>query len=251
MVRSNIGQNGTNVVGARAYKYVLADLQATAKEIASLAKKRPMDALAHPNCPPEVWWDLAPRHPIEALASTAGALYLLEDPTRWMGIEREHSFDWTLEYACPLDDNTLRLFLCDCIEHVLPFYVADPKTPPEYRGLPATALAAVRRFATGKGSAAKIKSVLAEAKDTPVFLRGQMEYVIPAIICLLAAERGEYMDDYPRKVIADSVMTLIHTSGYNTDIRNDKIWHDLFAQESVWQWRHLLTYLLPRQSSAQ
>ena len=64
---------------------ILADPCATYDELTWLRTKGGFgrDVLGHPNCPPDHWWELAVFYPMEALTSTAGALFLLESPERW------------------------------------------------------------------------------------------------------------------------------------------------------------------------
>lgn len=54
------------------------DPQATATEIQAISVKSPKDALMHPNCPVDLWWNLAVKYPALAIKSTAYDLMTLE-----------------------------------------------------------------------------------------------------------------------------------------------------------------------------
>lgn len=62
---------------------ISADPEATASEIEQLAKTNPVAAIRHPNCPPEVWWGLLDRYPIEGIMSQSFILHMLECPERF------------------------------------------------------------------------------------------------------------------------------------------------------------------------
>lgn len=106
-------------VGARGLLKIEADPQATPEEIRRLPKKK---ALAHVNCPPELWWELAALHPMEAQASTLYELITLMEPGKWDELEKANAEKWIDRFMGHLPVPSQHLFSADCAEHVLPFF---------------------------------------------------------------------------------------------------------------------------------
>jgi hypothetical protein len=68
--------------------------KATAEELIQLSQWIPAQVVKHPNCPSDLFWRLMVNHPVEAISSTVGQLYSLEDPQRWMGYIQKHATNW-------------------------------------------------------------------------------------------------------------------------------------------------------------
>jgi len=142
-------------VGMRlSWDEIVADPQATAVQIRALAQDHPLLALAHPNCPPALWWDLAAEYPIEAQASVAYDLMTLETPEAWGEMERANIEAWVQAYVTRLSHEAKLLLAADCVAHVLPiftaYYSADKR--------PATAIALTRAMARGTATATERNS---------------------------------------------------------------------------------------------
>ena len=110
---------------------VVADPQASQDELVRLAREDVLAALAHPNCPADLWWELAASYPIEAQDSVLFEMMTLENPTRWVELETELIGPW-IGFACMhLSESQEHLFAADCAEHVLHFferrYPGDPR----------------------------------------------------------------------------------------------------------------------------
>ena len=104
-------------VGMRlSWDEIVADPQATAVQIRALAQDHPLLALAHPNCPPALWWDLAAEYPIEAQASVAYDLMTLEEPEAWATMQLDMVIKWIDKYIEALPAETFWLFVADVIE---------------------------------------------------------------------------------------------------------------------------------------
>jgi hypothetical protein len=103
---------------------ILLDPSATYDELTWLRTKGGFgrDVLGHPNCPPDHWWELAVFYPMEALTSTAGALFLLESPERWTEIERKHVLVWLEGGLGRLSLHQQHLFAAEMAEMVLPAF---------------------------------------------------------------------------------------------------------------------------------
>jgi len=112
-----------NRVGARSLADIVADPQASAEDILSIRRTNPIAALNHPNCPPEVWWDLAADHPLAAPSSVLYELLTLEEPGRWEKEERGYAEQYAIQWAFDIPVELRRLFAADCAEHVLPLFL--------------------------------------------------------------------------------------------------------------------------------
>ena len=144
----------------RTVKKLIADPAATAEDIAWLRQKDPLAALHHPNCPIELWWELAREHPIEAAKSTLSPLALLEEPGRWEELRRLYISDWIeggmaqlggTESLSLLSLPAVYAFAADCAERALPLF-ENPEIPGHYSGdwRPRAAIQAARTFSAGQ-----------------------------------------------------------------------------------------------------
>ena len=164
-------------VGARTPKEIIEDPQATAEEIRALAIGGgatptsfcgdPIAAVQHPNCPEDLWWQLAVTYPIAARASLLFQILTLESPERWLQLEREELSSWISKGLWSLPGQEQRLFAADCAEHVLPFF---QRLHPRCLG-PRRAIVAARSFARGvlppQGSQGNVYEAARAAADLP------------------------------------------------------------------------------------
>jgi len=131
-------------VGARLPAEIIADPQASEDEVRQLPG---LSALAHPNCPTELWWQLAASYPIEAMESPAYDLMTLDTPERWTQMEStgwvKHL--WFTRYGERLSEPQRRLLAADLAEHVLPLF--EQRRPKDKR--PRKAIEAARAYARG------------------------------------------------------------------------------------------------------
>lgn len=95
--------------------------QASAEEVQFLCRTYPLTALAHPNCPIDLWWILARMHPVEATLSPLYPLVLLESPEKWEQLEKNFARRARKAYL-EWPDPTLaqRLWVLDCVARVFP-----------------------------------------------------------------------------------------------------------------------------------
>jgi hypothetical protein len=100
------------------------DLQASEFEVTMLSVGHPVDAISHPNCPMDLWFQLAWKHPFEAMQSSLWPLMTLESPERWDVLARLNARTWL--YKCPQKDvlslDQWRLLAADYADHVLPYF---------------------------------------------------------------------------------------------------------------------------------
>jgi len=136
----------TEVGSDRTYAAIEKDPQATAEEVRLLSLSSPIVALNHPNCPIELWWELAAEYPLDAASSLLYDLFTLEEPARWGEMEREEIGEWIRIYGEQLPSHKRTLFAMDCVEHVLPLWESkNPKDQGPWR-----AIQAQRQYANGK-----------------------------------------------------------------------------------------------------
>ena len=228
-------------VGGRSAADIKADPQATAEEVQSLSNKEPLAAAVHPNCPEKLWWYLAERHPVEALANPASQLFLLESPERWAEMEAKQSIYWIIgnEDALPLAAH--RLFAVDCAEHVLSVF--ERQCPQDKR--PRHALQVARAFAKGDANDRDLLAAYNEAHEAAEDMqrvsngtRGAKQE--SAYAARHAAWSACYATNTtfpppPGTSFSASAMGFAADAAHHTGTG--------FDAETIWQWRLLLRYL--------
>lgn len=147
--------SGAAKVGGRTHKSIQQNPQATEAAIRTMAKKQPKKAVAHPNCPEDLWWKLAEDHPIEALSNPAIELFLLATPERWEALERDFMGNWITRSSRQLSAQDKRLFAADCAERAIPIYELDK---PKDESLQ-EAIEVARAFATGNATMSRLEEV--------------------------------------------------------------------------------------------
>lgn len=240
------------VVGARAHKYILADLQATPKEIISLAKKDRLGALQHPNCPPDLWFELAWDRPLEAIQSPAGALHMLEYPERWLALEKSSAGEWIRRVEFSVSDQDLRLFAADCVEHVLPIFQAYPYLPDDCQNAPEALVTAARRMASGQLSASEWQQFMDLANYTCAQTKRwrAAHSIAKGARNLLQKERLDIkpMSEFPHGALSGAALAVMFSELPDEEAQPGLYLGDYteaYTRERVWQWRRILSYVLP------
>ena len=188
------------------------DPLATLADIAQLTEQ---EALAHPNCPSEVWWALAAKYPDEAEQSALFALLTLEEPRRWEGLTDDGQFEaWINRDLNRLTPAQQELFAADCAERVLPVY--KEWYPKDKR--PREAIRVRRLFATGDATQKEWNAALGAARDA-------------------AADAGSSSDE---EGAAENAARASFSS-----VRDAALFASYAAghAERWWQWGRLQTYL--------
>ncbi len=253
--RARIGQ-------ARSRAQIMADPLASVDEVASLAKDNPLDALNHPNCPADLWWQLAARYPVEALQSPAGTLFLLEDPTKWQTMEEIHIGNWIARYVATLREGAQRLFATDCAERALPVFAK--KFANDHRLEHAIQVA--RAYALEEAGKKNLAEALAAAKESETIaiqkyasrkLEGNFFFrsgrttttydhaYHPAVMAASAVSQTVYPEVSARASASDAAIAIAEDAEDKvTDVTSYAVVRNqTYKQERAWQWRRLLEYL--------
>jgi hypothetical protein len=181
--------------------------------------------LAHPNCPIELWWHLATRHPFEAQNSVLFDLMTMEAPERWEKLERAE-LEWGIrDYSQKLPLASIFLLAADYAEHVLP---AWERRYPDNQA-PRHAISLTRQLAHGE-----------VAEDSPSLKQARQ-----AVRQAYFRAETESAIDYSSGFAADAArQALVGT--------NDAAWKASTSAakaaanqwgERKWQWRRLCDYL--------
>jgi len=219
---------------------VKANPLAEAYEVRFLEAHDPLDALLHPNCPKEQWWQLAARYPLPALTSPAGQLHLLAEPDRWMQMEHYKVHNWIALHVERLDTFTMRRFAVDCAEHVWTAF--DPwfflSLSSEGKKQARRAIQVARLFAESHGRKTKKKQLIV-AYDAVIDAIGSRSAGAPNSM-LRAASLVATVDFEAKHAIwaAGAAADVIY---HLADPESQAILHSV--AEQVWQWRRLLQYV--------
>lgn len=242
----------TSRVGARSKEEVMADPLATAEETRKLP---PLEAMAHPNCPREMWWGLAVDHPLEAPSTILYDLLTLEEPGRWEEQERVYAQPRTMQWARELPPVQGRLFAADCAEHVLPLFTR--RYPSDYSLW--DAIAFVRLNAKGKKLPQKKADAIAatliaaqktaqqdhniESRERTDFIARRDARVAYLVACAVVSVLLE------RDPLGYGVNVLTCTQdaaggAAETAIKGSyKQCTEALRTEAVWQWHRLIEYI--------
>jgi hypothetical protein len=93
---------------------ILNDPLATPEEVRSLGN---LVALQHLNCPAAFWWQMAALYPLEAQKSPLYPLLMLEEPDRWVELEKQHVDSW-IDAWLKFNAARERHFLAKCAARV-------------------------------------------------------------------------------------------------------------------------------------
>ena len=215
---------------SRNLAFIEADPKATHKEIKTLAIESPIAALQHPNCPEKLWWDLAAKHPTEALDSPAGVVFLRASADKWTALEQESVARWINETADHLPEAVQHLFAADCAEHVLPLYEAV--FPNDNR--PREGIRVRRLLARGRATETMWTAARTAAKEAVI--ADNQEPTKNAAWDAARAAAGE--------TTAASALAAAWAAGWAaTDAAGgDEARSAAWTVERLWQWRCLLQY---------
>jgi len=210
---------------------------ATAEEVLQLPV---LEALAHPNCPSDLWWRLAKDLPMEAEASLLFPLLTLEEPDRWEETVHDNLERWLRTGQQRLAISQQHLFVADCAERALPFF--ERKWVYEKR--PRKAIQMRRLFARGEATEEQLK----EAKQDAKMMRNHAESV----------RTRKHQDDYDEvRAYTENAAIFAATASHGTldEISRDAasaFFYDgertgkgnaAWDVERRWQWKRLQQYL--------
>lgn len=203
-----------------------------AAEITAMARRDPEAALLHPECPMELWWDTAPRAPIAAVQSPLFPLLaLLEDPIRWEALERQCAEGWVdMEATNVLSPKQLRLFACDCAQHVLQYW--EDAYPEDTR--PHDAIDASRAYADRQGTEREMLGAADVLRSIPESETSSGPYQ--------ASQAARYAASPSAALKANRLTWLTEAAKAAAAWSGTGQAAQLSADESVWQWRRLLQY---------
>jgi hypothetical protein len=212
----------------RQIESILADVQATDDELFWLHTQDAKLALAHPNCPAELWWRTAETHPIEAMESPLYPLLTLESPERWVEMERENLRDWIHEATKGLDLSIeFDLFAADCAEHVLPVF--EEIYPEDKR--PRAAVNARRNHAWNLASYAE----LVAAQDAAL----QAERIVQK-----KRDAADRRKDTHVFILLEGALQVVRAAINNHSWMHAQQAHEPERhEERVWQWSRVRQYL--------
>ena len=190
----------------------------------------PLEQLAHPNCPTEMWWALAKSYPVEAMDSPLYPLLTLETPERWLAMQEKHGESWMTTYLRHLSPAQQQWMAAACIEHVLPWFVGAPGHD-IYRQM-RTAMERRRAFARGELSEEEWEEIRARehlAAKAPYWDEG-------------------YKAAYEKDVDGVARMTIFaiaKMAEYRCQRAQKKadVWDQTWVAARQWQWARLLQYL--------
>jgi len=130
-------------MSVRSLDAIAADPLATEAELIRLSKAGHLrQLLCHPNCPTEMWWNLASVYPFEAQSSVLYELLTLEEPGRWLQLEMDWGTDWIQRYGQTLSKAAQQQLAADFATRALPVFEG---TSPEDRR-PRRAIEVARSF---------------------------------------------------------------------------------------------------------
>ena len=187
------------------------------------------EEIQDPECNSERWWELAAKHPLEAMSSALFLLLTLESPARWEQLQRENIGDWVDQAVGRLPFRNRHLFAADCAEHVLSLY---ERQYPNDRRVRDT-IEARRRYANGQISdaeweaAREVATAAAhDANDSSSGIYSGYAAVASAWSVALAAARSihvHYLAADAAAYASDDVAT--------------------YYTERLWQWERVQRYL--------
>jgi len=246
------GEAWSEAVGARTFKSIKANPKADEAAIRALAVKQPLAALRHPNCPVDLFWQLAKDYPLEVPQTPLFGLLMLETPDRWRRLEEFCAKTWITERIDSLSLPILQLFASDCAAHVLPIF--ETKCPDERR--PRQAIETLRRVARGGASLVALAKAKDKADDAAYRAYENpsdiAQYDDAAFCAAGAPGYAADLDQYAHPALYDFLERCREVIQYQAIARHmelhgehpteNEVGHAINA-ESVWQWHRLQDYL--------
>lgn len=214
------------------------DPHATEEQLRHLAERDPVGALSNPNCPPALWWKLAQKNPLEAMESASFPLMTLEDPARWQAMEQDHLHAW-IDLGVQrnyLPEGHKRLFVADCLLHVLPIF--QRAFPDDTR--PRSLIQAAISLAQGRIDLSQLHEAYPAAtvfakeirNNSPFYGKDGFTWAATTNI----AEGLEFLVSPPDKLhyaLGRCAYAVVTHKEYSPEV----------LQERLWQWRRLLSYI--------
>lgn len=247
-------------VGAVTYKSIKANPSVAPAKITAMAIKRPLDALAHPNCPPELWWRLAVDYPLEARESVTWDLNALSEPDRWGRLEAMNARFWLINYEtrlAPVERRTLAVLASRRI-----FYLVEPHMQNETQWSYATRMAEdyIQGQATDEDLARAHYSTEQFVRNRTGGHDGPFERAMRTLPLPALASASEAMlqttlfsmlaialEVAERHDLGSWVVSTILNSHYAPALVAQNPAYTAIAyalqEESVWQWHHMLRVL--------
>ena len=206
------------------------DPMATPAQLEALAKSKPQEALANPNCPVALWWELAAKYPMEAQASLLFEMLTLEEPGRWDALEKHWASAWIHFFTKKLSPKDDLLFAADCAERVLPIFESKRKGDFRMR----QAIESARSWVEGRVPKSDLhkawKNALLAAKEDSTWGASHA-----ARAAAYPSGKGRDAASHAGSAVYNSVLE----ATYNSYAEAAKA----LAEEQLWQWHHLQAQL--------
>lgn len=224
-----------------AYLAILANPQATPAEIATLEK---VDAIQHPNCPCELWWELAAQFPLLGPQTVAGQLFLLEAPERWTTMEEKRLDLWINVVCKHLPKEQVHLLAADAMERVLWIWERDNPSDKTVR----EAILTRRQFGQGRATEATLHRAQFAVPMIDRSGSGPLPAQEGAADEVRNASRGCDLDDclyMTARAVAHEAHWVATGKGVSDDAGNpaDAAWDAAMLTERKWQWTRLQQYM--------
>lgn len=221
---------------------IKADPLSCASDVRWLSTQDARAAVQHPNCPDDLWWELAKRYPLDALSSVLFPMLTLEDPGRWQQLEEASWLGWlTRPYINDLPLSACYRLAVECAARVLPSF--ESVYPNDKR--PREALDTVRRLHLEDPAQTELACLTAKAAadesadkvQNKVYIAGSIEAIenqrknnaCTVAYAVWFATRGDALNaaDYARSAARGCM------DGTLTPAK----------AEARWQWERVLWYL--------
>lgn len=216
-------------------KRLIPDPMASAAEIIALSKKNPLEALRHPNCPVELWWELAAKHPTEAQQSLLYPLLTLEEPERWLTVEDKYVEGWVNTAIDTLSFSSGHLFAADCAEQCLSLF--ETVKPNDKR--PREAIRMRRLFARGKVTQPQWDAAKDAAREAGSF--GSLGLNHPSARDAAYAASSNSIEKAARDAALAAAWARGQATGFDAAIH--AAWASARIAAQRWQWSRLQYYL--------
>lgn len=215
-------------VGGR--KKVTDDPLATPAQIEKLAKKDPLAALAHVNCPPDLWWRLAEYNPLAALHSPLFGLFALENPARWKDLEATHVADWLAQELRRIPDAMGQPLAADGLAHIARIVEEIPSQQKMFL----EGLAVRRSYADGTAGLLEFAQVLGNIKSRMGRVPSHQHPTgtLARWYAVAAASEMSPSDSLSKAAYAEAVWAPGDPREYA----------ERYRDAQLWQWHRLLAY---------
>ena len=241
-------------VGAWTFK---GNPKADYSDVWALADRNPLRALSHPNCPEDLWWQIAEDFPLEAPKTPAGQLILLENPGRWAALEHNNAYEWMRRYEERLSPGDKRLFAADCAERALSLFedVHPHEKAPRY------AIKIARAFVRGEADETQLHSAKLSAEEAYSDAQREGDNDLPEYgqdleATLAACHAASDVNTYEQNVKAYDYRTGEYTGTpageaaeaaakaiASAQCEGAESYVECNLNERLWQWKRMAEYL--------